>query len=848
MLDFETGQPVTAFEGRLYQAKIALSPDGRTAVGTNSKEVVVFERNTGERVRSIPAALYGSVTAVAYSPGGDILATGDWTGVIRLWNAQTGEEAGRLQGTNTSPVTASAFSPDGRLILTASEKQMTLWDAATGQKIRSLRGHEDRINVIRFLPDGRALSGSGSWQGKKDNTVRLWDVSAGKEIRRYVGHLEGVYSLVVSPDGRRFVSKSDVNRMWEVDSGKTLRTFKKAFTAAAFTPEGKYLLTTADHSSSGFSPKIFIEKMEIRSERVVTSLAAECMFGPVVFSPDGKYGVTYIFEVFDLDARRKIRSRNNPHTGYVQSMQFSPDGRYVLSGGQDNQVKLCSVPDIDVKRSFQGHSSGVNSVGFSPDGRFALSASSDGTTRIWDIPTEKEIVRMIYFADGEWIAMTPQGYYTASASGDRYLNVRIGNRIYGIDQFRSSFYKPEVVEAALELGDPDQAVVAALGEDKGQVALSSAEQMEPPAVVIRSPRSGSSVGSESVILSASVEDRNHPLQWVRVYVNGQLISGRQERGIAVAPDDAKTASAAPAVRIPEGEKVVDLSVPVTLERGANLIEVAAFNGFSEAKQQIHIVSTVEEKQTILPNLWILSIGINRYEDPKLVPLSYAVDDAEGIAAAFRSQEGKLFRQVHSLIISDRAAVKPTYANIVDNLGYLGNAGHRDVVILFIAGHGMNDHRGDFYFLPSDAVIEDNGTIKRSRAVSWRVLKETLDLPAKKIIFADTCHSEGLGGRKTRAVDNDRFVKELQEANAVIFTSSRGRELSQESDEWKHGAFTYSLIEGIGGKANLIQDEKISMKELDAYVSETVPVLTNGAQHPITQTPDGYVNFPVAIIK
>jgi hypothetical protein len=92
------------------------------------------------------------------------------------------------------------------------------------------------------------------------------------------------------------------------------------------------------------------------------------------------------------------------------------------------------------------------------------------------------------------------------------------------------------------------------------------------------------------------------------------------------------------------------------------------------------------------------------------------------------------------------------------------------------------------------------------------------------------------------------VKELREANAVIFTSCRGTELSQELTAQKHGVFTYAIIQGINGAADLIKDGKISMKELDAYVSETVPKLTNGAQHPITDTPDGYANFPVAIVR
>ena len=125
---------------------------------------------------------------------------------------------------------------------------------------------------------------------------------------------------------------------------------------------------------------------------------------------------------------------------------------------------------------------------------------------------------------------------------------------------------------------------------------------------------------------------------------------------------------------------------------------------------------------------------------------------------------------------------------------------------------------------------------------------TLDLPAKVLIFVDACHSAGVSGRQTHGVDSERLVKELQEANAVVFTSSRGRELSQESASWKHGAFTYALIQGLCGKADLMKDGRITMKELDAYVSELVPQITDGAQHPITYTPEGYVNFPLSLVK
>ncbi|MBW2569658.1 MAG: caspase family protein, partial [Deltaproteobacteria bacterium] len=498
-------------------------------------------------------------------------------------------------------------------------------------------------------------------------------------------------------------------------------------------------------------------------------------------------------------------------------------GKFFFPGDDRKEVTIYESDSLSEISTFKGHLKYITDIKFMPDGKSVFSGGFDGTMRLWDINTGKEIAQFITFKDGEWIVITPEGYYNSSANGDKHLNVSIGNRVYGIDQYRTTFYKPRIVEAVLRGVDIEDAVARVSGEHKEAL---SAAHTEPPFVVIKSPEDGKKINSTDAEISLYIEDRNQTIKKVKVFVNGRVAAGAEGRGIKVTGT------------VPEGKKALELKIPVQLDVGENLIEVTAFNGFSEGRKSIHVYSSAAraKDKVMLPNLWILSIGINRYQDKKLPSLSYAASDAEGIVKAFSGQKGKLFR------------VKPTYENIIDNLNYLSRAGHNDVAMLFIAGHGMNDDRGEFYFLPSDAFIKDDGTIKRSRAISWREIKSILDIPAKKLLFADTCHSEGISGKKTRGVDSDRFVKELQEANAVIFTSSRGRELSQESDRWKHGAFTYALIQGIKGKADLIRDNKISMKELDAYVSETVPKITNGAQHPITNTPDGYVNFPVAIVK
>ena len=850
LFEVSTGKKIKTFTGHAdYIESVSFAPDGSYAVsGDRAGHIILWNISSGLEIRKLSGHM-GWVNALTFSPDGRCVLSGSSDRTLKLWDVKTGREVRTYAG-NVSSSRVVAFSPDGRSIIAASGMDLNLWDTFTGNAVRTLKGHADIINDVAFLPDGRhVLSTSGSYEGKKDNTLRLWDTTTGKTVRSFIGHLKAVYGVAVSPDGRYALSTGGDNTigLWEIFTGRKIRTFSGLPSCLTFSNDGRNALSVHPLPvKNSFMNDHILKKWDTTSGRKISSypLSYNDMGYGITFSSDTKYLLTNKWEVWETSTGRKVQKISGGNYGFAHSAAFSPDNRYILLGHESNIMTLWDVTSGKKMREFRGHSGTVFSVAFSPDGRYALSGSSDGTVRIWDIPTEREIVQMVRFTDGEWIAMIPEGYYVSSVSGDKHMNVRIGNNIYGIDQYRSTFYRPQVVEAALKTGDTHKAIVEALGTVKEKPTLATIKKIEPPFVVIKSPEEGKRIDSASTDVAVYAEDRNQTIKSIGVYVNGRMVSSGESRGIAITSKTGR-------IVIPQGGKGVDVKIPVTLEKGENLVEVVASNGFSERRKSVRIYfeeSSASQGELILPSLWILAIGVNGYEDKNLPPLSYAAADAGGVVDVLKGQKGKLFREINSLIINDISTLKPTYENIADNLNYLSRAGHNDVVILFIAGHGINDDRGDFYFLPSDAVILPDGVIKRSRAISWRDLKAVLDLPSKKIIFADTCHSEGISGKKTRAVNNDRFVKELQQANAVIFTSSRGRELSQESDKWGHGAFTYALIEGIKGKANLIKDSRISMKELDTFVSETVPKLTNGAQHPITNTPDGYVNFPVALVE
>jgi hypothetical protein len=94
----------------------------------------------------------------------------------------------------------------------------------------------------------------------------------------------------------------------------------------------------------------------------------------------------------------------------------------------------------------------VESVVYSPDGSRIVSGARDGTVKFWDADTRKELAALIAYNDGEWLIVTPEGYYTASENGEQRLDAALNNKAYPRDKLRVHFNKPELVAARLSGG------------------------------------------------------------------------------------------------------------------------------------------------------------------------------------------------------------------------------------------------------------------------------------------------------------------------------------------------------------------------------------------------------------
>jgi len=352
--------------------------------------------------------------------------------------------------------------------------------------------------------------------------------------------------------------------------------------------------------------------------------------------------------------------------------------------------------------------------------------------------------------------------------------------------------------------------------ERERLATLEREKNKPPTVNIIDPINGSIVDGKQLKISYVVSEKK-PTS-IKILVDGravQLIT------------DAKI-----------GQNTVMVSIPDKDFR----ISIVAQSEFGASNPAT--VNLIRSDHIFKPSLYVLAIGISNYDDREL-RLQFPAKDASDFTQALIRQAGLLYESVDVKLLTDRRA---TAENIRDGLSWLQTeTTNRDIAMLYIAGHGVNDNFGDFFFMPVNADINRIN----STCVSYTDIKRTTTTVAGKlIVFMDACHSGNvLGNSQQRAGLITQAVSDLTGADSgpVVFTSSTGRQFSLEAPEWNNGAFTKALVEGLTGKADLLGRKTITIKSLDYYIANRVKELTGGKQSPTTIIPRSIPDFPIAIV-
>ena len=829
--DVATGKLLRTVESRNWLSATALSSDGSRWVSPGLK-LKLWDAGTGKYIETEPhnignAAFELSSTAFAFSPDGAYLLSGDLT-TLSLWDAASGQLIRTFDAYSNS-VQSLAVSADGtRLLSGSSDMSLKMWDATGGQLIRTFRGHSSWVSDVAFSSDGaRLLSAS------QNGEIRLWDTASGQPVLS-LGENDGrpVYSVAFSPDGKYLLSGGfdATSTVWDRENGKQVSILAgispghtRVVSAVAFSPDGKRILSaSADKTLKLWDVAIgrmVREPIRTFEGHTDTVLSAK-------FSPDGARLVSGSLDrtvrLWDAETGQLLRTFEG-HAGSVNSVAFSPDGKRLLSGSKDKTVRLWDADTGELLRTFAGHKDSVQSVAFSPDGLRLFSAGSrDSTVKIWSVATGQLLASVFSSASDEWLVMTPEGFFDTSAKGADMLSVVRGLQAYGIDQLYQALYRPDLVREQLA-GDPDGKVSQAAARLDLAKLLDSGPA---PRVVITSHKAQNASIPDRVTVEARLTDEGGGIGRAEWRINGITV------GVV-----AQVAGAA-------GQPIA-LSQTMDLDPGKNIIELVAYNGANlvastPARARIAWAGT---EPTVPPRLYVVVVGINAYLDASL-ELTYSVPDAKSIAAAFKEAGQGQYEDVSITQVLDRDATAAKLDQIFQDLAT--RVRPRDVFVFYAAGHGKTVD-GRYYFLPSDMHYKTEQSLAHDAIGQDKLQAWFAHIPAKKaVLMFDTCEAGSLTQRsQTRGLEQKAALGRLiQTTGRATLTASTATQAAYEG-YGGHGVFTFALLDALA-RGDLNSNGLVELTELIQYVDGLVPAITEKQWH-AKQYPqmDAYgSNFPL----
>jgi WD40 repeat protein len=759
-----------------------------------------------------------------------------------------------------------SYSPNGRYLITGTSNyplNVNIYDSQKNYaKIATFDKHTNTTQAVAFLDNKTAISGGGN-----NNEIYIWDIKSKKVKTKIVGAGQSVWS--VGCEGDSIAWGNVVDAKSQNDRGRLQKSFNL-----------KTLLLNSISSDGGFK--------RINSDGLSHSAGGDYGYGDAVLNIKSS-GVSITKDAY---------------TGYGHNC-YGWYKDYIISGGNNGDLKIYDTSGAQIA-SLVGHTGMIWSIAL--DGDRLVSGSSDQTIKVWDlkkivkkiakiriteiikgsvadiaglkvgdkiiningtefysnydftqyIQDKKDyhfvisrneqdielyinknqnifgfgvniIENIIYPTaslfvsnDNEWVLWTPQGYYNASLKGDRFIKWHINQGSdkealsYPVGRFKEKYYQPELFEYLLDSYTLSEAL-AKVGKKEQKVSIS--ESLPPYLTFAQYPETDTKDGN--VNLKVRVISKSEITNYKYLFDGRPLENTR-------------------ALKPKINNDTITLSL--TLPKQSGTLSIQAHNKFGYSEPVEFKINYLGEAQNVLkPKLYVLAIGVAEYDD-KEIRLDFSAKDAKDFANVMGKQKGKLYSDVVVKTLTNKEASKD---NILDGLEWIQKeTTSRDVAMVFIAGHGVNDENGHFYFLP---VNFDDSKLKRT-GVAFSEFKTTLaSIAGKVILFADACHSGNIMGKR-RSIDTTGLIQELNDAEngVVVFTSSTGKQYSLEDKAWNNGAFTKALVEGLEGKADMMGNGKITVDGLSYYVSERVKKLTNGKQTPAGSKPNTISDFPIGV--
>lgn len=403
--DASNGEMLSELRGHTDEVvNIAFSPDGkRVATGSRDRKVKVWDADTGQEIFTLSGhndAIYG----LQFSPDGTHLASGSFDGTVRLWALTPGSERLTLPTPGSSG--QIAFSPDGSRLAAPSGDRgaVTVWGIPSGRELLSLPegSHAGSILGLAYSPDGLQFATAG-----RDGTAKAWDAATGELLFTLAGHDNWINDLAFSLDGTRLVTVSSDRsiRVWAPPAMTTATATSRPVFALTnpfevwsvdYSPDGQLLATGSHLAAQVWDISTAPDSGGGAAQALLPLRGHNSTVQDVTFSPDGRLlatasqdGTARIWDIsgaLESDAAAaKPLAVLVGHANAVVSVAFNHDGTRLATASRDGTAKIWDIASAlqtgaataaDIL-TFTSGGAGLNSVAFSPDGRYLATGGKD---------------------------------------------------------------------------------------------------------------------------------------------------------------------------------------------------------------------------------------------------------------------------------------------------------------------------------------------------------------------------------------------------------------------------------------------------------------------------------------
>lgn len=451
---------------------------------------------------------------------------------------------------------------------------------------------------------------------------------------------------------------------------------------------------------------------------------------------------------------------------------------------------------------------------------------------LMDLKALKRVATVQIQKGGEWLTYTPSGYFDASLRGEEAAFWWLGDNYLPFQALRQTYAQPSLVRRSIQTALEQQSIVTP--EPKPEV----------PSDLFKAPYELSLEGGDAVGADGAYTLRlkikkllpDLPDPEVHYTLNGRTVPDKRGFEEDAFFEEGETIGLARQFTLAEGDNVISASLKY---RGALLQPVTVEVTRPKAPKPQHSLGLDTQ-------LWFFGVGISDYEITTQ-NLEYAHRDAEELAKAFQKQEGTLYSKVNTMVLTNENASERNIRIQMNK--FLRQASAQDVIIIFVAGHGIQDNEQQLYLVTHDGDIREPYT--GMEISKFRDFIAARPLNQKALFLLDICHAGSTGAKKRGRISAEDAVRELSRGTGtVVFASSTGNQSSLESEDYGggHGAFSAALLEALDGAADQNsgdQNAVNSVNEVIAFVSRRVPQMTQGQQHPTVPQIDNLLDFPLS---